>query len=154
MKTIVDKPKETKNLNDIYLLKEENKSENIDDIIPNTKLESFYLNLLNNCEITLPKINGFQHYLAILDNFLNKLNIEKDTDDQLLRKKELLKVLIEELEIYTKDINEQSNQEKLMKYFLNKNFFNIFLEILNEKKDISSFNKIFLLLSKVRIFNF
>ena len=147
----MDKPKESKNINDIHVIKEPNISENKEDIITDTKLESIYFNLLNNTKITLPKINGFQNFMAFFNYIFTKLNTGEESPDKTGRKNELLKVLIEELTHYSKELGDSTNQAKIEQYFYDKNFFGVFLEILNKKEDISSFKEIFLLFSKVSI---
>ena len=147
----MDKPKESKNINDIHVIKEPNISENKEDIITDTKLESIYFNLLNNTKITLPKINGFQNFMAFFNYIFTKLNTGEESPDKTGRKNELLKVLIEQLTHYSKELGDSTNQAKIEQYFYDKNFFGVFLEILNKKEDISSFKEIFLLFSKVSI---
>ena len=148
----MDKPNESKNINDIYLLKQTNIPENKEDIITNTKLESIYLDILNNNQITMPKINGFQNFLVFFDYIFNKLNIDKKSPDKLSKENEILKILIEEFINYSNELNDKTNQEKIVQYFLDKNFCGLFFEILNKKEDISSFKELFLLFSKVSIF--
>ena len=67
----MDKPNESKNINVIYLLKQTNNPENKEDIITNAKLESIYLDIINNNQITIPKINGFQNFMVFFDYIFN-----------------------------------------------------------------------------------
>lgn len=147
----MDKPNESKNINVIYLLKQTNNPENKEDIITNEKLESIYLDIINNNQITIPKINGFQNFMVFFDYIFNKLNIDKESPDKLSKKNEILKSLIEKFINYTNELNDKSNQAKIERYFLDKNFCGLFFEILNKKEDISSFKEFFLLFSKVSI---
>ena len=146
----MDKSQDSKNLNDINLLKQQNNLNNSEDILTDTKMETIYFNLLNSTEIIFPKINGFQNFVIFFGYIFNKIKASQNISE-IPRKNAILNLLIEELINKVCESETIMDKEKIVQYFYDKNIFEIFLEKM-KKNEISLFKKIFSKFSEVSIY--
>ena len=155
----MDKIKESNNLNDKNLLNQQNNSNNKEDILQTINMREIYCNLFNDEQIKLPNFNGFSNFLSFFDYFFNQIMNKQDNKIlDLSRTNEILILLIEELMKQALNVNQIqiNDQKKLEQYFLDKNFFDIFSEILKRIEDLFLFKEVFTKFSEVsnNIYNY
>ena len=148
----MDKIKESNNLNDINLLKKPNNTNNEENILTNNNMYQILYNLLNEEQIKIPNFNNFKNFMIFLDTiYTHLINEPINEGKDLTRINQILILLIEELIKQILKLNEIQINDKneLEKYFLNKNFFEAFLEVFKTIEDLTLFKDIFTKFSEV-----
>ena len=125
----------------------------LNNITLNQKLDSIFNNLIyNNLDIRLiPNIYDSKNLLILFDYFFNKLNDIVTEPNISEKRNDIFKYLSDILINNLQNISDKKDQEKISQFFYNLNFFEIFLDTLNNK-DISVFKEKFPLFIKVSLF--
>lgn len=124
----------------------------LNNITLNQKLDSIFNNLIyNNLDIRLiPNIYDSKNLLILFDYFFNKLNDIVTEPNISEKRNDIFKYLSDILINNLQNISDKKDQEKISQFFYNLNFFEIFLDTLNNK-DISVFKEKFSLFIKVSL---
>ena len=124
----------------------------LNNITLNQKLDSIFNNLIyNNLDIRLiPNIYDSKNLSILFDYFFNKLNDIVTEPNISEKRNDIFKYLSDILINNLQNISDKKDQEKISQFFYNLNFFEIFLDTLNNK-DISVFKEKFSLFIKVSL---
>jgi len=128
----------------------------LDNITLNQKLETIFNNLIynNNQDFKLtPKIFAAENISILFEYFFNRLNDITTVPFISEKKNNIFQFLSEILINNLQKIYEEKEQEKILKFFYNLNFFQIFSQTL-KKLDFPLFKEKFTLFIKVSFIHF
>ena len=128
----------------------------LDNITLNQKLETIFNNLIynNNQDFKLtPKIFDTKNISILFEYFFNRLNDITTVPFISEKKNNIFQFLSEILINNLQKIYEEKEQEKILKFFYNLNFFQIFSQTL-KKLDFPLFKEKFTLFIKVSFIHF